>query len=208
MQVLLFNKELRMLFEVHITVDSREIERWKACCQGLGIKPLFIKLSRGKHQYQLLSASTFRGNREGADDYVSSLHGQIKSNGFASIRTKLECSLDKIPGGVVPAYFECHIKFPLIKHGRGIKTSARKTQTAASENLLACDGSLQKWYLTTRHYFEQGQYNRRKMSDENYARYKFEDIGRKVRVFLPVRSIDMECVIYDTNPVLDEDWVE
>ena len=199
-----------MLFETHITVDSTDVGGWLKCCKDASLKSLYIELSQGKHRHQLLSASTFRVNHLGeADICVSRLCRCITDNGFKILRIKLECPLDETPhDGLVPAYFECHIKFPLIKDGRGVKETARRTKTAASEDLLARDGNFQKWYLTARHYFEPELYNRKKMSDEDQARYKFLETRKLVEDSLSVRSMDMECVIYDTNPGLDEGWVQ
>ena len=71
---------------------------------------------------------------------------------------------------------------------------------AASKNLLSDrsgQGELQKWYLTKRNY------GTRLL----IARDEFIKLIDQIHQYLPIKNMDMECVIYDTYPDLDKGWI-
>lgn len=188
-----------MLFEAHVTVDSNDIEAWQECCREVLIKPLLIRLSHGAHPNQLMCAALFSADIELAARQVEVLENRIKEAGFKILRTKLECQLAHSACVQKPSYFECHMKLTLDEAGASkLLSVAQELGIAASTNLLAVNGKWERWYLTSRDY----------MKDMGIAIDEFQRLRRQVEQYLPVEEMDMECVIFDTNPGLDRGWVD
>jgi len=188
-----------MIFEAHITVDSKDVEAWQEFCREEMIKPLYIRLTRGSHPDQLMCSVPFSADLEATKQRVSMLEAKIRNAGFLILRSKLECQLAHSALIQTPAYYEYHMKLTLDEAGvTDLLPVAKKLSVGVSTNLLAMNGKWERWYLTGRDYTK----NMGIASDE------FRRLRRQVEQYFSVEGMDMECVIFDTNPGLDEGWID
>src|SRR5579863_6060016 len=98
-------------YELHVTVQPDDVLAFLAFCAKVKTKPLYIQLSEGRHQDQLMLAQThmLRDDevaKRWAYDYTNTLKPS-----FNVLRTKLESRLTEGP----VEYYEAHWKFDFSK---------------------------------------------------------------------------------------------
>ena len=188
-----------MVFETHITVDAAKIQRWKEFCADAFIKPLLIQLSHGENPRQLMCSAPFSADHDEGEHKSMELRKKVEAAGFRVLRVKLECPLDYSAMFHYPAYYEFHMKLILDEAGaKKIPAVCQELGLRASRNLFSAGDGLQKWYLTGRDY----------MRNMMIVKTEFERSHRLTEQYLEVDGMDMECVIFDTNPGLDLGWIE
>jgi hypothetical protein len=187
-------------FEYHITIDGN-LDEWVAFCHEQGIKPLDIRLTEGDCPRQLMCAHSFLSPTASlALGEAEHMLRCVRSN-FAVKRLKLEAMLDKIPemgAGARVLYYEAHMKLILPPNSEAdTHRLATRLELAASRNVLY-EGNEEKWYLTSRlpggtDYQEAGMELTRRLAE--------------VAEYRPTVRMEMEAVLIDTNPGLDNGWV-
>lgn len=188
-----------MLYEVHITVASDDTDRWQDFCRRMGMKPLLIELAEGEHSRQLMCEATFTGSESGARDFADDLEGDVRANGYEILRTKLECPLAPRREKTGTVYFECHIKLVLTDEQLPIVAQlCRDHGFSASSEVFSRTPEKQKWYLTERYY----------KGEVEEVREKFRLALARARERLPVKAMDSERVLTDSNPEIDKGWVK
>ena len=144
-----------MQFEIHITVESKDIEGWKALCKKLFLKPLWIQNSKGWRSRQMLCAAGFsdsarniHNERLGVRSHMKYLSDKINSVGFKVIRQKLKCGFRKMHSFL---YNECHIKITLPdSENEAVLSFCELNGISASWSLIHNVSGKRKWYLTVR----------------------------------------------------------
>jgi hypothetical protein len=181
------------MYETHITVrESVTLESarvFNEICKCRGLKALFIQLSHGKHRNQLMA-----GLKSSAEDEqqvcldAGFLAGEFHRSGWAVQRIKVESTL--CPG--LNRYFESHWKLqadtPIDVLDRLCSSSLRW-----SKNVLTGH-----YYLTARSY---------DLDDRNAADF-FDKLHQGISNQLTVLAVHSERVILDTNPGLDQGWMD
>lgn len=191
-----------MLFELHLTVaDHDRLDEWIEHCEAFDAKPLFIELvGSPKLEPQLMFAATFEGTEPDAQLWAL-LHTQAALEaGFKVVRQKLEVPLDKSADFEAPNYHEAHIKALLTPEEVELDIpGVVDSGWVVSRNSLfkEYDGR-EKWYFTKRAY----------NCDYIQAGREFaEAYDSLTRDIWGTVRMEMETVIEDTNPDLDEGWV-
>lgn len=185
-------------YEVHVTVDGDHASEWYDVCRQLDIKPLHIELASGLHRRQVMCAAVLETNEAGARELACNIESAAWEHRIPVVRTKVECQLDKAQHVMRPAYHEAHMKL-MVRPEYGAKIVAlceEEESLHASRNLLARDDDYVKWYVTSRAYGTHWQ---------DAASQFMADCSRVAHHFPAVR-VEMECVLYDTNPSLDIGW--
>lgn len=185
-----------MLYELHLTTTpDADVEKWSALCSALGIKPLVIELDRGDHPRQVMMAATHSGDDRSVDNWRDTLVVAFASAGFPIVRQKLEVPLDKAGVYTKFAYHETHVKMllsPYISDSRVRVAGWHTSRNALQTNV---DGR-SKWYLTRRAYGV----------DIHAAADDFHQEFGEIVGSLPNVRMEMETVLYDSNPSLDDGW--
>lgn len=187
-----------MLYELHITTaPDVDVQRWVALCRALGIKPLLIELAEGEHRRQVMMAARHEGDDHSAERWREDMAAAFTAAGFPIVRQKLEVPLDKATG-YAPIYHEAHVKMLLCRDEvNALPRIAAHAGMHASRNALVVEvGGLEKWYLTSRAYG----------INIHAAADRFGEAFRAVHECLPGVRMEMETVLADTNPLLDEGW--
>lgn len=181
-----------MLYEVHFTVEPRDVERWHGVCAKLNLRPVFIENSGGLNPRQLMCEAQIQSDAAHVKNQIAILEQKIKDNDFQILRTKVECPLGLAPTNY--EYYECHMKFYIPdKKVALLKKITEKHPLFLSRSLIA----LNKWYLTARYYHG---------SKEEAARL-FMKYVKLIKAFLPIHEVELEAAIYDSNPDIDEGWI-
>jgi hypothetical protein len=184
-----------MQFEIHITVDSEDFNKWKDVCEKLGLNPLWIQNSKGKHSRQMLCAVDYSGSFLGVNNQVRELSADIRSAGFKVIRQKIECGFRKWPSSL---YNECHIKIILPEsENEAVLSFCDVEGISPSWSLIHGIPGERKWYLTVRDF----------NLDSGVALGKFQKAIKAFQErFGRVRGVEVETAIFDTNKDLDRGW--
>lgn len=189
-----------MLYELHLTVDTDDIDRWIDFCENLGVKALHIALE-GDEPYadQIMFAAIFEGTDVEAETWSASLFDACRQAGFHVIRNKLEVPLDKAGAYAYPAYHEAHVKslIPTPDVDQVVKFARIHGWSASTNLLYREDDGLEKWYFTKRIYDDSFA------SAGNFFRRAFSDLPEFN--WATVR-MEMETVIRDDNEELDAGW--
>lgn len=185
-----------MLYEVHVTVASRDTDRWIQVCGQLSIKPLLIQLSAGDYRHQLMCAAVHDGDDLSAARYVDELTRQILSAGYIILRVKLERPLSDIDDDAQLAYAECHIKLRVDESLEPTILAAAGLGLHLSRSLLGVTRPMAKWYLTQRTYG----------IPASAAAIIFQQAFTAVIQLIPAAKMETEAVVYDTNPAIDRGW--
>jgi len=201
-------------YEFHITVRTKEIDRFKATCAAVGVKPIVLDLQNQDGEsvmHDVMTSSTFIGDNPGALQELERVAVALSEANFDVIRKKIEtvpwhpAAPDIGKDGQVPAmpkdcYFECHFGV--------VCDDARREEL--QELAKACDAHL------SRNIFK-------KLEDDMYKimltarRYdgsatKFQERVRNIEAMLKEYDFDVDKVIvefsvYDTKVSHDSSWL-
>ena len=185
-----------MNFEVHITAEPQDFNRWKELCHRLGLNPLWIKNASGWYNQQMLCSVEYNGSFLGVNNYVRELSGQIRDAKFKVVREKIECQFRKWPSSL---YNECHIKIRLPdSENEVVLALCRVNGISPSWSLIHDVTGERKWYLTVRDY----------SLDIRSTTLRF---GKTIKTihdrFGQPSGIEIETVIFDTNKNIDKGWI-
>lgn len=195
-----------MLYELHLTApEGVSVESWSTACEAIRAKPLNIELTgwmmTGRRE-QLMSAGTYEcDTKHGLPLAQQTADATAKLLGSAPMdRVKLEIPLDKGIGVYdEPEYHECHVKLLLPPNDveRALEEALARGWVV-SRNLLYTDiNGLEKWYLTKR------VYGNGALSAGSFFCDEWE---RTHGVLGPLARMEMETVVFDSNPTLDAGW--
>jgi hypothetical protein len=185
-----------MFYEVHVTVDSTDVERWEKLCANLGIKPLLIELACGTYRRQLMCAALHNGTGHTARRYADWLVESVHEAGFEILRVKLEQPLTDAQPGDIIAYLETHLKLLLVNEEIPLLNQLAGNDLYISRSLLGSTSNRSKWYLTQRTYG----------IDPKQSELIFKATLSAIGTRLPIVKMEMEAVIFDTNPAVDSGW--
>jgi hypothetical protein len=192
------------MFEIHLTVQTDNIEKFKSDCLLVGVKPLLIELQnqagKKKLQTDVMTAKSFK---EG--DWVVELDKMVADFdklGYEVIRRKVEVDpnhygIESVTGDY---YYESHVR---------VETTHKKLP------VLAALSELNKFHLS-RNKFKVINHKRwyqmatLRMYDRTLTEFKntindfLLDIGAHE---LKYDKIEVECAIYDSNVKHDNVWI-
>ncbi len=199
-------------FETHITVEinSDTIEHFKHICAILKLKPILIELQNGAILSQLMTAKESKGDFEDIKKEAYDVTKKLNDYGFKCIRIKIEASpfnkdipiTDEESLQYPDAYFEYHVKTLFDPNYQEIAVQLSKSLNAHLSNnafKVRNDGLVEK-------FFTKKMYLTGKNNAINIAKEMSDKIQQSS--FLVELNNILEYCIYDTNILLDEDWLE
>lgn len=184
-----------MKFEIHITADPQDFNRWKELCHRLGLNPLWIKNASGWYNQQMLCAVEYDGSFLGVKNYIRELSKTIREARFKVVREKIECKFRSWPSSL---YNECHIKIRLPdSENKAVLAFCQSNGISPSWSLIHDVPGERKWYLTVRDYG----------LNSRSAGLRFAKAIRAVRNrFGKINGVEVETAIFDTNKDIDKGW--
>lgn len=184
-----------MLFEIHITIESNNIEQFKLDCKNLNVKPILIDTI--KDTTQLMSSS--KHNSANYKLVLDNLTNEFKSLGYNILRKKVE----KFPNKTKDKdfiYYESHLRLKLPKqfNNSNLLNECNKLNFHVSKNLFKTSNEFDYQMITYRNY--------------NLSFNKFNQQINKMKRFLTKENIDFDKIeieecIFDSNEKIDKNWL-
>lgn len=207
-----------MLYELHITINpDSNLREWELFCESKGYKPLLIELHDDQNAeqianpQQMMFAAIFEGTHEEAVKWREATAGLVHKD-FQIIRQKLEVPLDKSQPFVSPPYYEIHVKALIDPEclGGNLRDAAHLNWRASRNALFTHDQGYEKWYFTKRFYPDKRGLSERfswwPYQWRSAATYFHTEYADCFNILGGVCRMEMEAVVMDTNPELDEGW--
>ncbi len=203
-------------FEAHITVgelQGDQLAYFKLVCQDLGVKPILIQLSRGKHVMQPMTSSNHAGTLEQVVTRLKEIAEEFRhpKNSWNVTRIKVEAAPwnTDIPQNNNEAskhpetnYFEYHLK--LLLGGEEERITAKYACELHGAHLSSnafkkrSDGKIEN-FATMRSYG----------TGKAEAELLFEAFRQDMeKSQIEVGKSVLEYTVYDTNLGLDDAWLE
>lgn len=146
-------------FEIHVTVESAELDAFRAACAALGVKPIVLDLHlrSGGAVRDVQTSSVFHGDNQGSLAEVRRISDGLAAAGFRVLREKIEtvpwhpaAPSARRPGLAMEpgCYFEAHLNVvctearkPLLKlvadgHGAHLSRNAFKVLEDGSFTIM------------------------------------------------------------------------
>jgi len=203
-------------YEIHITIENGEVEKFKEVCNKIGVKPLLLHLHMKQDiANDLQTSSVCLGNNKSA--YLESMRikDELTKNGFQVIRVKIEtvpwhpAAPNKTNNYDMPenCYFETHMAVklnlvdvlqnenPLIQI---LKETAAYHNARLSRNAFKIDDNHMIMMVTYRNY--DGLY-------ENFLAEKDFLFNQLLTKGFEVEKSIVEFSIYDTKISHDNKWI-
>lgn len=202
-------------FEFHITVRTKEIERFRQTCAALGVKAIVLDLQDQEGEtvmHDVMTSSTFMGDNPGAHNEMERIAGGLKRADFEVVRKKIETVpwhpaapdqkdvLEKDQPMPKDCYFECHFGVVCDDERReDLQALAKEVDAHLSRNIFKkLEGGTYKIMLTARSY--QG------------SATAFQGRVESIKNLLDERGYDVDKVItefsvYDTRVSHDSSWI-
>lgn len=187
-----------MHYELHVTVTTTDIEKFKSDCYSIGVKPIVIETeNRDKLEYQVMTSSKYDN-----ENYMFSLGTLVKElglMGYTVIRQKVEIQ----PGETKHKdhiYYESHLrlKIPYFFDFNPYKAFFIKEGWHLSKNAFKKNENDYYQMLTYRtNTMELAEFTEKVKTLENYLG-TFDIVYDKVEI--------EECV-YDSNVSVDATWL-
>jgi hypothetical protein len=183
-------------YELHVTVQPDDVLAFLAVCAKTKAKPLYIQLSEGRHQDQLMLAQTHMlKNDEVAKGWANDYTGTLNRT-FNVLRTKLESRLTEGP----VEYYEAHWKFDFSAY-REYWSCAVLDFRVTHPHILHSRNLLD----TRIHYLSQRIYN---LQDPVAASTIFNKSGEDIAAHgFQIKKVHYERVVWDSCPAIDNGWV-
>lgn len=202
-------------YEFHITVRTKEIERFKGTCAALGVKPIVLDLQNQQGEsvmHDVMTSSTFMGDNPGAYSEMERIAVGLSEADFEVVRKKIETVPWHPAAPDAPdvqeekqempkdCYFETHFGIVCDSVRRSeLHELAQELDAHLSRNIFKkLDGDNFKIMLTARSYT--GSATAFKKRVENI------EVTLKERGF-DVDKVIVEFSVYDTRVNHDSSWI-
>jgi len=184
-----------MIYELHITVKTDSIDKFKDDCKSIGVKPIVIDTQKG--ETQVMTSSQYNNF-----DYkltLSELKSKLESLKYNILRCKVEIKPDNIKNENF-IYYESHIRLKLNKFfdKTSLKEKCLKDNFHLSKNLFKKDIDFDYQMITYRNYFQ--TFNEFNSIIDNMKSYLTENK-------IEYDKIEIEECILDTNVNIDSKWI-
>jgi NTP pyrophosphatase (non-canonical NTP hydrolase) len=198
-------------FEIHVTVETEDIEGFKRSCECLGVKPIVIELENSKEKsIQVMTSSDIVSSNTGAYNECKKISDFLKNSGFNVVREKIEsvpwhpaAPSDKLGRTGMPkgSYFETHFTIVCDESRRKfLELVLNKWECHLSRNVFKkMDNGQFKIMGTFRNY--------------TWSQEKFKVHTKLIKKELKEHKFDVDKVInefciYDTKESKDWNWME
>jgi len=187
-----------MLYEVHVTVNTDDIELFRSDCNKIGVKPILIETERkGLFNNQVMTSSKHTG-----DDFKPTLDlitSQLRDFGYEVLRKKIEILPEENKHDDF-IYYESHMRLKLPKgFNRGLLLEfCRIHDFHLSKNLFkSCEGF--DYQMMT--------YRDNSIDYEEFVK-RIEHMKTVLRLHrIEFDKVEIEECIFDSNIFIDKNWI-
>jgi len=196
-----------MDYELHLTVNTNEVERFKAVCSTLGVKPIVIDLQDRTGNtvfHDVMTSSKFHGPTPMVES--KRIADGLKSHNFEVIRCKIEVppwdpAVPRHPGDLNKGYFESHIRI-LTNEGRipELRSLATKHELHVSRNIFKRLENGMIYIMIT-------------LRSDGPTVFHFQNYVDTILDILEAHKFvydknEVEYVVYDSNKDHDKAWID
>jgi hypothetical protein len=192
------------MFEIHLTVETDDISKFRYDCSMVGVKPLLIELQnlseRKTLQKDVMTAKSFKGG-----DWKKELRDMaesFKTLGYEVLREKVEVnpytfSIDRVSGST---YYESHVR--IVANNDNILTLATLCRVHGfhiSKNAFKVIDPDNYYMMATLRMYD----TTLDMFIKRLDKFKFwlKSDGYKYD------KVEIECAVYDSNVKHDKIWI-
>lgn len=191
------------MFEIHLTVQTNDVEKFREDCKRANVKPVVIELQNRQTaetvQMDVMTSSKFKGGHSGRE--VVKLAQKFGEMGYNVLRKKIEIDpgfygIREVSGN---KYFESHVRILINKNSEGkLRSLCEKNDFHLSRNIFKkADGENYFIMATLRMYDATVEKFKAKIADflYNIRDFKYD-------------KIEVECCVYDSNIKHDHSWIK
>lgn len=199
-------------FEFHITVRTKEIERFKTTCNALGVKPIVLDLQNHQGEtvlHDVMTSSVLMGTNPEAYTEMERIAAGLTEANFEVVRKKIETvpwhpaapndnTVTEMPKD---CYFETHFGVVCNDDRREkLQDLAEVLDAHLSRNIFKkLDGGNYKIMLTARSYKGSADaFKKRVENIENVLKHNDFEIDKVI----------VEFSVYDTKVSHDSSWIQ
>lgn len=186
------------MFEIHVTVNSGDVDGFVVDCQEYGCKPLFIELKNDESSYEQLMTSQKFGHKDW-DTEINKIR-KFLSEKYEIQRIKVEVNPYAYQD-IDIKYYESHFRLLANESNKDlIDTFTKKHKFHKSKNIFK--------RISDTEYYQMATY---RTYDKDIT--KFEDILALFKDDLTTNNItfdkvEVEACVIDTNDELDKQWLK
>ncbi|AEA07192.1 putative ankyrin repeat-containing protein [Lausannevirus] len=212
---------IKGLFEIHITVKNSNVPKLKIFCEKNNIKAIFACSGKGSDDTnsQVMISKWKRGVSCDVISTANELAKKMADFGLDILRVKVEAmqcnegvpiTKEESQKCVRGCYFEFHLKYPLKETDDGMEPLERASKQVASQIFSECNFgvgvsmnifSAKTHPLLTLRITDSWKEEADRIKDELLN-------GLKKLGYKSNSGIQQEWAFYDTNPSLDDGWLE
>ncbi len=194
------------MFEIHITVNTNNIDKFKTDCLSINCKPIVIEVQNENY----LSQQVMTSSKYNHFDFIteaSQLKETLLKLNYLINRIKVEVHPDHVDRfSLIPKYYESHLRVltPRDKLA-ALKDFAVNKNWHFSRNVFKSVDDDQVYQMLT--YRQPLEFAR---SDFEYNfKFHVEEFSTQLKSLgYNVDKIEVEACILDTNEELDKQWLE
>jgi len=187
------------MFEIHLTTNTDNIDKFKEDCRQIGLKPLLIELYGKYDTYQqVMTSSSYRHSK--IDEELTQTISNLSGFGYKINRVKVEVNPNNYEGDRKITYLESHLRVKVNKTTEGLlNTICSENDFHKSNNAFkVIDGENYYMMATLRDY-------QIDLDTFNSKIDKFKKILTENN--LSFDKIEIEGCVIDTNVDLDSKWL-
>lgn len=194
-------------YEVHITVDPTNLDRFKSDCKELNLKPLLISLNETDTDTQLMTSNKY--SHEGHSQlFWKDLHTELNriskimtfEYGYKIQRLKVEINPNSLDSFLLRQckYLESHLRFKLNKSSEVLfRLFAESNDLHLSKNKFK--------ELPNDEYYQMGTLRTKNLDLKSFMN-TLDKISGEVGFLCD--KVEIEACILDTNEALDNQWLK
>jgi hypothetical protein len=192
------------MFELHITVNTNNVEQFKSDCKTINCKPIVIEVQNNNYLSQQVMTSS-KYNHFDYEVEILSIKNKLMSLGYEIKRIKVEVPPDFIHLFHLDVkYYESHLRVSTPRHQLAVlKEKAKEYSWHPSRNIFKyMDNDMVYQMLTYRSIPHD--------PDSKYSFYhQINNFPKELKAMgFNYDKIEIEACILDTNEELDKQWLE
>jgi hypothetical protein len=191
-----------MHYEIHVTVETDNIDKFRQDCYDMSIKPIVIETYSEAHGTLELGSQVMTSSKYNGHSYNTNLEtisNNLQDKGYKILRQKVEKFPNSKPDSSF-IYYESHLRLKLPKNFNRDRLNmiCKKAKLHLSKNLFKRDANYDYQMITYR------------TSNPDYK--VFVDIIELIKLSfdandIPYDKVEIEECIFDSNVSLDNRWL-
>jgi hypothetical protein len=190
------------MFEIHITVNTQNIDKFKTDCNSIGVKPIVIDLQDNNENSIMMDVMTSSKHRCPNYKLISSyLKNKLINLNYDIKRVKVEVNpfyynIKNVTGEL---YYESHVRVIANNYNKdNLKVICKNNGYHLSKNVFKKIDDDNFYIMSTIRCYN---------TDLETFKNKIDNFISEINGF-NYDKIEIECCIYDTNINHDSDWLK